>query len=86
MEALSGSLLARTWALEKIFQVVCFRHPPGHEHPVNFYIRELLRDDDLHCLKVPPGGQYIIKNLILISAAIVVGGTVRSRADGGKWR
>ncbi len=31
-------------------------------------------------------GQYIIKNLILISAAIVVGGTVRSRADGGKWR
>ncbi len=29
-------------------------------------------------------GQYIIKNLILISAAIVVGGTVRSRAEAGK--
>jgi uncharacterized membrane protein YkgB len=26
-------------------------------------------------------GQYIIKNLILISAALVVGGTVRSRSD-----
>lgn len=26
-------------------------------------------------------GQYIIKNLVLISAAIVVGGTVRHRAD-----
>ncbi len=33
-------------------------------------------------------GQYIIKNLILISAAIVVGGTVRSGADGGirRWK
>ena len=30
-------------------------------------------------------GQYIIKNLILISAAIVVGGTVRVKADGGRW-
>ncbi|HBK80914.1 MAG TPA: hypothetical protein DDZ83_14800 [Nitrospinae bacterium] len=30
-------------------------------------------------------GQYIIKNLILISAAIVVGGTVRMKADGGRW-
>jgi uncharacterized membrane protein YkgB len=29
-------------------------------------------------------GQYIIKNLILISAAIVVGGTVRSRVAAGK--
>ncbi len=29
-------------------------------------------------------GQYIIKNLILISAAIVVGGTVRMKADGGR--
>lgn len=29
-------------------------------------------------------GQYIIKNLILISAAIVVGGTVRPVAGGGK--
>ena len=26
-------------------------------------------------------GQYIIKNLILISAALVVGGTVRQHAD-----
>ncbi|MBT4094934.1 MAG: hypothetical protein HOE85_13285, partial [Nitrospinaceae bacterium] len=30
-------------------------------------------------------GQYIIKNLILISAAIVVGGTVRARADAGEF-
>ncbi len=30
-------------------------------------------------------GQYIIKNIILISAAIVVGGTVRSRPGGGRW-
>ena len=30
-------------------------------------------------------GQYIIKNLILISAAIVVGGTVRMKTDGGRW-
>lgn len=29
-------------------------------------------------------GQYIIKNLILISAAMVVGGTVRSRVDSGE--
>lgn len=28
-------------------------------------------------------GQYIIKNLVLISAAIVVGGTVRNRDRGG---
>lgn len=26
-------------------------------------------------------GQYIIKNLVLISAAIVVGGTLRPRSD-----
>ena len=30
-------------------------------------------------------GQYIIKNLILISAAIVVGGTVRMKSEGGRW-
>jgi len=29
-------------------------------------------------------GQYIIKNLILISAAIVVGGTVRSSSERGQ--
>ena len=29
-------------------------------------------------------GQYIIKNLVLISAAIVVGGTVRQRSFGSK--
>jgi uncharacterized membrane protein YkgB len=29
-------------------------------------------------------GQYIIKNLILISAAIVVGGTVRMKPEGGR--
>lgn len=29
-------------------------------------------------------GQYIIKNLVLISAAIVVGGTVRARTEGAE--
>jgi len=29
-------------------------------------------------------GQYIVKNLVLISAAIVIGGTVRERPAGGR--
>ena len=40
---------------------------------------------DICFLSIPFGltleGQYIIKNLILISAAIVIGGTVRSKPD-----
>lgn len=30
-------------------------------------------------------GQYIIKNLVLISAALVVGGTVRDHSGPGRW-
>ena len=71
-------LLFRTFIRVTLF--LLFLQMPGTMLPL-ILLPEVCFDKNLFALTME--GQYIIKNLVLVSAAIVVGGTVRTQDK--KW-